>query len=529
MKEKEFNLLEEPWIRVRRPDCTIGEVSLTDALLGAHAYAGLAGELPTQDVAVLRLLLAVLHTVVCRYDPQGRESPLRDEDDALERWKVLWERGRLPQEPILDYLSRWRERFWLFHPERPFYQVNEAQAGTEYGAKKLNGELSESENKYRLFQSYAGAEKDSLSYSQAARWLLYLNGFDDNSGKPKGKGLPSVGAGWLGSLGLILARGKTLAETLLLNLVLLKDGQQLWEPPRPYWELDRPRCGERVRISMPSDQAGLLTLQSRRIILYREEGRVTGYRLLGGDFFEKENAFCEQMTLWRKSQEKKNAPVAYRPARHDPAKQMWREFPAAFAEASSDRLPGIVRWVVAIRELLGNTALIQFEAVGAVYGDKDFFVKDAFSDSLTFHRDLLNAEDAGTLSRIALEVNGCEKVAERVGRLARDIDEAAGGSGNGAAEAARERFYFAIDRPFRQWLYELDPEQDVDGAVLAWRKQAAALARRTGRALVEEAGPAALVGRAVKEGTERAYLAAPKAFNRFLKELSDYEKGRYAT
>ena len=116
-----------------------------------------------------------------------------------------------------------------------------------------------------------------------------------------------------------------------------------------------------------------------------------------------------------------------------------------------------------------------------------------------------------------------------MGRLARDIDEAAGGSGNGAAEAARERFYFAIDRPFRQWLYELDPEQDVDGAVLAWRKQAAALARRTGRALVEEAGPAALVGRAVKEGTEQAYLAAPRAFNRFLKELSDYEKGRYAT
>lgn len=85
MKEKEFNLLEDPWIRVRRPDCAIEEVSLTDALLRAHAYAGLAGELPTQDVAVLRLLLAVLHTVVCRYDPQGRESPLRDEDDALER------------------------------------------------------------------------------------------------------------------------------------------------------------------------------------------------------------------------------------------------------------------------------------------------------------------------------------------------------------------------------------------------------------------------------------------------------------
>ena len=46
----EFNLLEEPWIRVRTPECTLKEVSLTDALLHAHEYAGLAGELPTQTV-----------------------------------------------------------------------------------------------------------------------------------------------------------------------------------------------------------------------------------------------------------------------------------------------------------------------------------------------------------------------------------------------------------------------------------------------------------------------------------------------
>ena len=36
MKEVEFNLLEEPWIRVLCPDCTVQEVSLTQALLHAH-------------------------------------------------------------------------------------------------------------------------------------------------------------------------------------------------------------------------------------------------------------------------------------------------------------------------------------------------------------------------------------------------------------------------------------------------------------------------------------------------------------
>lgn len=33
MKEIEFNLLEEPWIRVLRPDCRVEEVSLRQALL----------------------------------------------------------------------------------------------------------------------------------------------------------------------------------------------------------------------------------------------------------------------------------------------------------------------------------------------------------------------------------------------------------------------------------------------------------------------------------------------------------------
>ena len=89
MKKIEFNLLEEPWIRVRTPDCALQEVSLTDALLHAHEYAGLAGELPTQDVAVLRLLLAVLQTIFYRVDLEGSPSPLTDEEDALDRWGQL--------------------------------------------------------------------------------------------------------------------------------------------------------------------------------------------------------------------------------------------------------------------------------------------------------------------------------------------------------------------------------------------------------------------------------------------------------
>ena len=75
------------------------------------------------DVAVLRLLLAVLQTVFYRVDPEGNPSPLEDEEEAIDRWGQLWQKKQLPEKPILEYLAAWQDRFWLFHPERPFYQV----------------------------------------------------------------------------------------------------------------------------------------------------------------------------------------------------------------------------------------------------------------------------------------------------------------------------------------------------------------------------------------------------------------------
>ena len=55
--------------------------------------------------------------------------------------------------------------------------------------------------------------------------------------------------------------------------------------------------------------------------------------------------------------------------------------PLAFSAELSTHTPGIVGWVTALGELLGKGTLVKFESVGVVYGDKDFFVNDAFVDS----------------------------------------------------------------------------------------------------------------------------------------------------
>lgn len=529
MNDKAFNLLDEPWIRVVRPDAAEEEVSLTDALVGAHAYADLAGELPTQDVAVLRLLLAVLHTVFSRVDCQNQEAPLTSTPGALKRWGELWRLGHFPEEPLRAYLAAWHERFWLFHPERPFYQVNEAAIGTQSGACKLNGEISQSANKERLFSVRSGEQKDRLSYAEAARWLLYLNGFDDTSAKPKGKDLPTPGIGWLGKLGLIMAVGRNLFETLMLNLVLLPDKKPWPEPEQPCWELDRPRTGERVQVAMPRNAAGLLTLQSRRILLQREGETVTGYALLGGDFFPREDALLEQMTVWTEVKDKKGNHQYDQPRRHDATRQMWRDFSAIAAEANGRIRPGVVNWVSYLQRagMLPGVKRVCLRIASVQYGDKDFFVSHVFDDRLTFHAGLLTEAGAVGYQKAAKEIARVETAAKYAGWLASDLDRAAGGRGTAREDRAQERLFDWVDVPFRLWLASLDPDAGAEALLeqqIAWREQARRLARQLGEEMVAQAGQKAFVGRTVKlkrnGKEEERHYSAPEAINLYMRRLN---------
>lgn len=534
METTAFNLLDEPWIRVMTHDRQIRELSLTQALLQSHEYRRLAGELPTQDVAILRLLLAVLHTVFYRVDLDGADDPIEERGQALARWRALRQAGRLPEGPIRAYLEHWHDRFWLFHPERPFYQVPGADVGTLYKASKLNGELSESSNKPRLFPVRAGVAKESLTYAEAARWLVYLNGFDDTSAKPKTKGLPSPGAGWMGKLGLIYVEGDTLFDTLLMNLTLLRDGRSLWDAPDPVWERDKPKSAERTEIAMPNDPAALLTMPSRRLLLAREGDRVTGYSLLGGDFFSKTNATAEQMTLWERRKGEKNEPDYDQPKRLDPDRLMWRDFSVIAANGSTGRRPGVIAWIATLKEkgVLPRGLVIRSCTAGVKYGDKDFFVADIVSDHLDFHAALLN--EAGTLwnDLVGRKIGEIDKAAEQVALLAERLFKAGGGQPDSPAQDARKEqakqdFYAAVDIPFRQWLYSLDPEQG-DGEELRaekdaqWREKAYRIALRQGRGMVDRAGTPAFVGRWVKkEGKkakkdEKEFYASPIALDRFV-------------
>lgn len=523
MTEIEFNLLDEPWIRVMTRERKIDELSLPEALIESHKYVDFAGELEPQNVAVLRLCLAVLHTVFSRYDVDGKPEKLTSAAMARKRWKKLWKLGHFPETVIRQYLEQYREHFWLFHPDKPFYQVNEAKKGTEYTAAKLNGEISESGNKIRMFAIRSGEAKSQLTYAEAARWLLFINGFDDTSAKPRQKGLPSPGAGWIGRLGIVEAVGHNLFETLMLNLVFERMGDK-WNENKPVWE-QQPKGAERTEIPMPDNPAELLTLQSRRLLLVRKNELVVGYYLLGGDFFLKTNAFIETMTAWAPIVNKGDV-EAFQPKRHDPQKQMWREFGNLFLEdEKKNQRPGVVSWVTELRrkEILDEEDQVTFRSVSVQYGDKDFFIADTFSDSITFHANLLKTDiwvEWG--ERVRDEVRKCEEMARVVGDLSKRLNLAAGSEQSG--DEAKAEFYRQIDLPFRSWLRMLDPEEGqkkeseyAEKVSEKWHKTVTVIAKKVADQLMENAGPAAFIGRKI-EGKDKTYwyCCAPKVYNIFL-------------
>lgn len=543
MKDKEYNLLDEPWIRVIDEDCGIHEVSLIKLFEQAHIYRDLCGELPTQDFAMLRLLLAVLHTVFSRYDVSGNSRPLADADDALDRWEELWKNKKFPAEVITRYLESQRENFYLFHQERPFYQCEHAKRGTAYLTSKLNGNLSESSNKLRLFTNISGKAKEEMDFSEAARWLLYVNAFDDTSAKPSRESkefenkLPSVGAGWLGKLGIIFLAGNNLFETLMLNLVMINEKRELFANETPIWEQDIISDKERNEIRHPDSLSKLYTLQSRRLFLNRKGDVVTGYFLLGGDFFDKENAFIEPMTIWKKADKKR--PNSCVPRRHDCSIQFWRECSAALM-GDEERQPGVISWVKYLEEeKLVKGPYINVRMVSVQYGDKDFFVTNVFSDSLQLHASLISDMNVQWRAVVLDSIQFCDKISKKVWMLAKEINLASGGSNSTkeskgtaafSADKAKVDFYSRIDRPFRKWLWMLNPDMDnAREKEEEWRKECVGIAKQLGNELVRHASPIVIFGRRKNNSDERSNkkeetFSAAVAMNKFLFSLKNAEK-----
>ena len=572
MVEPCFLLTDEKWIRVMRPDGEVDTCSLREVLLRAQEYRCLAGESPTQDFAMLRFLLAVLYAALFR-------EPFDNPDDALLAWLALWNEKHFPAE-VDAYLDRWKDRFWLFDDKRPFMQVPYGKDGLTMEnaaeltvlekpgkpslsgvqrASKLNGTIFESANKEKLFNAINGAEKDSLSLPEAARWLLHVIGFDDggikhyykqHSEMNRADEAAKCSVSWLGSISPVYAEGDTLFETLMLNLVLLKDGDAspsgLWPRQVPSWEYEDLHLVEAMGTPPPDNPAELCSFLSRRILLIRKEDRVLGFVRYVGEAFSKEAAGTEQWTLWSVPKKQKNGPAGQPVPRSGRLKaQMWRELNAMLSAAGREGYqPGVIRWVGLLSGLtdspLGNRPC-RFHYVKALYEvAQSSNMTEILDDSVTFSNGLLTWVGRGWVATVTAELERCNHMAWQLGRLAQDILGAEGGQvrdnkgkmtplAQACSDSAQEQFFHEMDGAVRLWLQDIPVEGDSETNeryVSLLRDTARQTAWSRGRALIGNVSPAAYNRRKQSSGE---HITVPEAWVRFEQGLrriySDQETG----
>lgn len=271
-KTPTFNLVDQPWIPCVWLDGRRELLGLEAVLVHAHELREIYDDSPLVTVSLHRLLLAIVHHAL--------RGPARMSD-----WAKLWQngKGRFDATLFTNYLrdqTRYR-RFDLFDAERPFYQCSAvpferptakngvAESYTKTVAK-LATELSANDT---LFHHEIEDRPQAVTSAQAARLVLaaqsYLMG-GRITFERKEDG--SADASPLVKGAIVLVRGESLFQTLLLNLIQY-DGPAhapfVFDPSHdvPTWDRDeQPQsCDRKV-----AGYVDLLTWQSRRMRLQPE-------------------------------------------------------------------------------------------------------------------------------------------------------------------------------------------------------------------------------------------------------------------
>ena len=347
-----FNLLEENWIRVLE-EGEMKEVSLITLFENAEKYRCLAGEMATQDFAMLRFLLAVLHTVFSRVNADGeayefleidekfRQKGAVSEDDEeeyndalMETWKTLWQRGKFP--PVVrKYLEAWKDHFYLLDETYPFYQVTKEEALPKLQNNKntgfvtgsqINRTISESKNKMALFSPKGEKYKSKMQEGEFSRWLIMLQGYFGNTDKVKFSKEQSYSLGWLYGLGGIYLTGKNVFETLMMNFKITVNPVGNRIPKQaPCWEFSGAENIEKAFLGMEDNLAGLYTNWGRAIIIdpkmkFSKDIKIGVIKM---PKLEVGALDIEPMTLWKKV---KKEGFDFVPKIHIPGQALWRSY-----------------------------------------------------------------------------------------------------------------------------------------------------------------------------------------------------------
>ena len=500
-----YNLLDEKWIQVASKD-TVEKVSIKELFAGAAKYKELAGDMKTQDFAVMRVMLAILHTVFSRFDSKGdpyeffevdeesflqtgelEEYDLYDYEDALyQTWIDIWNAKEFPK-VVYEYLEKWGERFFLYDDKYPFFQVTkeviekDAAGGGEFYGKNINRLISESNNKQAYFSPKDESYKEYIDDDELARWLITLQGYIGTSDKKKVGSAKTYSKGWLYDLGGVYLQGNNVFETLMLNFVIAyNENNNLLKIQKPCWEAETIEKNIELYFHNGIDNiASLYTAWCREIFIDSNRTKEDKFVCFIAKLpeIEHSDAFLEPMTVW-KYNDTGEYKDKYRPRKHDVNKSMWRNFGLLTGVGEGTRKPGVIEWLnklcdISESEELGfNKENITLCAVCMLDdGNATSWAPiDEVEDTLNLkERVLVDTGDNGWIIRINKTITDTKAIIDRA--LKKFIFELLEIRNMEKSDVSRyvEQFYFRIDLSFRNWIESIDIDNDKDTKEIVWR------------------------------------------------------------
>ena len=500
-----YNLLDEKWIQVASKD-TVEKVSIKELFAGAAKYKELAGDMKTQDFAVMRVMLAILHTVFSRFDSNGEpyeffevdeesflqigeleENDLEDYEDALyQTWIDIWNAKEFPK-VVYEYLEKWRERFFLYDDKYPFFQVTkeviekDAAGGGEFYGKNINRLVSESNNKQAYFSPKDESYKEYIADDELARWLITLQGYIGTSDKKKVGTAKTYSKGWLYDLGGVYLQGNNVFETLMLNFAIAhNENNNLLKMQKPCWEAETMEKNiESYFHNRIENIASLYTAWCREIFIDPNRTKEDKFVCFIAKLpeIEHSDAFLEPMTVW-KYNDTGEYKDKYRPRKHDVNKSMWRNFGLLTGVGEGTRKPGVIEWLnklgdISESEELGfNKENITLCAVCMLDdGNATSWAPiDEVEDTLNLkERVLADTGNTGWIIRINKTISDTKKTIKSV--LEKFIKDLLEIRNMEKADVSKyvEQFYFRIDLSFRKWIESIDIDNDKDTKEVEWQ------------------------------------------------------------
>ncbi len=329
-----FNLLEEAWLPCITVDGEFVEVSLRGLFARAPGLREISCATAIQSAAVMPLALAILHRV---FGPEG-----------MGEWHTLWQAGAFDMARLDAYFEQWRDRFDLFHPERPFYQVSDDRVKRKsilYLAEKI-------QNTHTLFNHTTEAQAPNLTPAQAARRLLQAQAFRLRGGRSGAKTPYDVDSIYSRGV-LFFAQGSNLFQTLMLNLVRYPDERILSTPAKdkPFWERDDPWQGRKpgaskATVLTPSGYLDYLTWQTNHVELFYDSS--DGVVKISDITIVPVSKLAEGVRSPQKQHEKreKKGEISYSPLRFREDRALWRNYHSLLPQSDGkSQPPAVIDWL----------------------------------------------------------------------------------------------------------------------------------------------------------------------------------------